>query len=97
MPKRGLGDKAVAKVHQLARAKGLPLTSAAARILDTDELTPQARRALGNLVVDIARWRDMAATLPHAELARQILDESGYTAMYQGREIGRGRRVGSKT
>ncbi|MEO5494144.1 MAG: UvrD-helicase domain-containing protein, partial [Sphingomonas sp.] len=83
VPKRGLGDKAVAKVHQLARAEGIPLTSASARILDTDELTPQARRALGNLVVDIGRWRDMAGSMPHPDLARQILDESGYTAMYQ--------------
>ncbi|GGB32347.1 DNA helicase [Sphingomonas metalli] len=82
-PKRGLGDKALAKVHQLARAEGLPLTLAGARILDTDELTPQARRSLGRLVGDIARWRDMAQSLPHAELARQILDESGYTAMWQ--------------
>ena len=83
VPKRGLGDKALAKLHMLARAEGLPLTHAAARILDTDELTPQARRALGNLVGDIARWRDMAAQLPHAELARQLLDESGYTALWQ--------------
>ena len=83
VPKRGLGDKAVAKVHQLARAQGLPLFSAAARILDTDELTPQARRALGNLIGDIGRWRDMARDLPHPELARQLLDESGYTAMWQ--------------
>nr|WP_239024514.1 UvrD-helicase domain-containing protein [Sphingomonas corticis] len=83
VPKRGLGDKAIAKLHMLARAEGLPLTHAAARILDTDELTPQARRALGNLVGDIARWRDMATQLPHAELARQLLDESGYTAMWQ--------------
>jgi DNA helicase-2/ATP-dependent DNA helicase PcrA len=83
VPKRGLGDKAIAKIHQLARASREPLTTAAARILDTDELTPQARRALGNLVGDIARWRDMARDLPHAELARQLLDESGYTAMYQ--------------
>lgn len=82
-PKRGLGDKAVQKVHQLARAEGLPLTSAAARILDTDELTPQARRSLGNLVGDIARWRQMGQDLPHPELARQLLDESGYTAMLQ--------------
>ena len=67
VPKRGLGDKAVAKVHQLARAEGLPLTLAAARILDTDELTPQARRALGNLVGDIARWRDMAGRSPHPQ------------------------------
>ncbi len=83
VPKRGLGDKAVQKVHQLARAEGLPLTSAAARILDTDELTPQARRSLGNLVGDIARWRQMGQELPHPELARQLLDESGYTAMLQ--------------
>lgn len=83
VPKRGLGDKAVAKVHQLARHERLALTTAAARILDTDELTPQARRALGNLVGDIARWRQMASELPHPELARQILDESGYTAMWQ--------------
>ncbi|MEZ0242676.1 MAG: ATP-dependent helicase, partial [Sphingomonas sp.] len=82
-PKRGLGDKALAKVHQLARAEGLPLTVAAARILDTDELTPQARRSLGNLVGDIARWRAQGDTLPHPELARIILDESGYTAMWQ--------------
>ena len=83
VPKRGLGDKALAKLHQLARRSGEPLTTAAARILDTDELTPQARRALGNLVGDIARWRDMARDLPHPELARQLLDESGYTAMWQ--------------
>jgi DNA helicase-2/ATP-dependent DNA helicase PcrA len=83
VPKRGLGDKAVAKVHQLARAQGIPLTTAAARILDTDEITPQARRALGNLVGDMARWRSMANDLPHPDLARQVLDESGYTAMWQ--------------
>jgi len=83
VPKRGLGDKAIAKIHQLARAERAPLTVAAARILDTDELTPQARRALGNLIGDIARWRDRARELPHAELARQLLDESGYTAMWQ--------------
>ncbi len=83
VPKRGLGDKALAKVHQFARAHGLPLTVAAARILDTDELTPQARRALGNLIGDLARWRSQGDVLQHPDLARQILDESGYTAMWQ--------------
>jgi len=83
VPKRGLGDKAVAKLHMLARATGVPLSTAAARILDTDELTPQARRSLGNFVLDLARWRQMANDLPHPDLARQILDESGYTAALQ--------------
>ncbi|MBX9860228.1 MAG: UvrD-helicase domain-containing protein [Sphingomonas sp.] len=83
VPKRGLGDKAVAKLHMLARATGVPLTTAAARILDSDELTPQARRSLGNFVLDLARWRQMANDLPHPDLARQILDESGYTGALQ--------------
>jgi DNA helicase-2/ATP-dependent DNA helicase PcrA len=83
VPKRGLGDKAVAKIHQLARAQGLPLTLAAARILDTDEVTPAARRSLGNLIGDIARWRDKLKDMPHAEVARIMLDESGYTGMLQ--------------
>jgi len=82
-PKRGLGDKAVATVHRHARASQQPLLLAAATLLDSDELTPQARRSLGNFVADIARWRQMASDLPHPELARILLDESGYTAMLQ--------------
>ena len=83
VPKRGLGDKAVARVHQLARAQGVPLVTAAARILDTDELTGAARKSLGNLVIDMARWRAQASEIPHGDLARIILDESGYTAVLQ--------------
>ena len=48
-PKRGLGDKALATIHRHARAAEQPLLIAAASILGTDELTPQARRSLGNL------------------------------------------------
>jgi DNA helicase-2/ATP-dependent DNA helicase PcrA len=82
-PKRGLGDKAVATIHRLARAQQQPLLLAAAQMLDSDELTPQARRSLGRFVGDLARWRQMASELTHPELARIMLDESGYTAMLQ--------------
>ncbi|MGQ0660575.1 ATP-dependent helicase [Sphingosinicella sp.] len=105
VPKRGLGDKAVAKLHLLARAEQIPLSLAAARILDTDELTGAARKSLGNLVADFARWRSLlsslsqsdgegdraergggasgAKPLSHPDLARLVLDESGYTAALQ--------------
>jgi DNA helicase-2/ATP-dependent DNA helicase PcrA len=83
LPKRGLGDTAMAKLHRLARAQATSLSAAAVAILDSDELTPQARRSLGRFVADIARWRDSARTLPHGELARLVLEESGYTAMWQ--------------
>nr|WP_246586788.1 UvrD-helicase domain-containing protein [Stakelama flava] len=82
-PKRGLGDKAVAQIHAVARAEGVPLLTAAARLVGTDELQARARNALAAFIGDIARWRDMANDLPHPELARQMLDESGYTAMLQ--------------
>ena len=82
-PKRGLGDKALATIHRHARAIQQPLFLAAASLLDSDELTPQARRSLANFVADVARWRKLSGELSHPELARLLLDESGYTAMLQ--------------
>jgi DNA helicase II / ATP-dependent DNA helicase PcrA len=82
-PKRGLGDKAIANLFRLARDAGVPLLGAAAMIVDSDEGTPQARRALGGFAASIARWRDQASTLRHSNLAQLILEESGYTAMLQ--------------
>jgi DNA helicase-2/ATP-dependent DNA helicase PcrA len=83
VPKRGIGDKAVEKIHILARADQTPLSFAAARLVGTDELSGKARKSLADLVVDIARWRDEASRMTPADLTRLILDESGYTAVLQ--------------
>jgi DNA helicase-2/ATP-dependent DNA helicase PcrA len=82
-PKRGLGDKALEKLHRHARARGVPLSLAAIEIVDTDELPTRARNTLLAFMRDVARWRDLAKTESPAELARTFLDESGYTAMLQ--------------
>ncbi|MDB5725772.1 MAG: helicase, partial [Novosphingobium sp.] len=82
-PKRGLGDKTLEKLHRHARARGLPLAAAALDIADTDELPARARNTLLSLMRDFARWRELSGTLAPAELARTILDESGYTAALQ--------------
>ena len=83
VPKRGLGDKAMQSLHAHARATNKPLSSAANALIETDELTPTARRSLSNFMTDLKRWREQVDTLPHAELARIVLEESGYIAMYQ--------------
>ncbi len=83
VPKRGLGDKALARIHQFARAEQAPLFHAASRITETDELTPQARRQLVNFVAQMRGWQAKANELSHPELTQLILDESGYTAMLQ--------------
>jgi DNA helicase-2/ATP-dependent DNA helicase PcrA len=82
-PKRGLGDKTLEKLHRHARALGVPLAPAAIDIADTDELPARARNTIVSLMRDFARWRELSATLAPAELARTVLDESGYTAALQ--------------
>ncbi|MBB3953186.1 ATP-dependent helicase [Novosphingobium sediminicola] len=82
-PKRGLGDKTLEKLHRFARAHGMPLAAAALAMADTDELPAKARNTLLALMRDMARWRDLAKTATPAELARVMLDESGYTSMLQ--------------
>ncbi|WP_447930905.1 ATP-dependent helicase [Sphingopyxis fribergensis] len=82
-PKRGLGDKALARIHQFARHERAPLLHAASRIAETDELTPQARRQLASFIAQMRSWQAKANELSHPELTQLILDESGYTAMLQ--------------
>jgi len=83
VPKRGLGDATLKQVNDLARASNISLPEAARRIVETDELKPAPRRNLGQVVRDLETWRKLAETTPHAELAQIVLDESGYTAMWQ--------------
>jgi len=80
-PKRGIGDASVQALHQYARARGVPLLAAAREIVETDELPPKAKRALGELAANFARWSETSRVLPHTELAEMILDECGYTDM----------------
>jgi DNA helicase-2/ATP-dependent DNA helicase PcrA len=82
-PKRGLGPASLRSVHQLSHAQRLPLLAAALRLIESDELKPQARNALARLLSDLARWRELLTTMPHPELAQLVLDESGYTAMWK--------------
>src|SRR5208282_1958662 len=82
-PRRGIGASTLQAIHRLARAEGGSLTAAARRLVETDELKPRARSALAGLMADFERWRAMAQALGHVELAETVLDESGYTAMWQ--------------
>ncbi len=82
-PKRGLGDTTIQKVHILARAQGVSMMEASLRMGETDELRPQARAALAGFARDMERWRSLRETVPPAEIAAQVLEESGYIEMWQ--------------
>ncbi|MBX3493895.1 MAG: UvrD-helicase domain-containing protein [Parvibaculum sp.] len=82
-PRRGLGDVALQTIHRLARAEGISLLRAAKTLVTTEELKPAARRALAGFVDMVERWRALVPGMPHTELAEIVLDESGYTEMWQ--------------
>ena len=83
VPRRGLGDATVQLLHDHARKRRIPLTAAAQAVIETDELKPKPRGALRDLLAAFDRWRVQKDALPHTELAEIILDESGYTEMWQ--------------
>lgn len=82
-PTRGVGQASLQAVHALARAQGIPLYIAAIKLVQSDELRPAARRSLGTILNDFERWRGLAEAVSHVEFAKTVLDESGYTAMWQ--------------
>ena len=83
LPRRGIGDAAIKTLHGVARPAELPLTQVARQMLETDELATRTRNALAGFLAMLDNWRRAAAELPPRDLAERILDESGYTAMWQ--------------
>ena len=85
VPRRGLGDKAVQTIQREARDRGLSLLEGAAAAVQAGALTGKAAAGLREFVQGMGRWHADAldSTVNHVELAERILDESGYTAMWQ--------------
>jgi DNA helicase-2/ATP-dependent DNA helicase PcrA len=84
-PKRGLGDKAQQTIQRIARDNGVSLVDGAALAVEQGAIKGKGAAALRDLILGLARWGRMTgdADLTHMELAEIILDESGYTEMWQ--------------
>ena len=84
-PKRGLGDKAQQKIQTTARAHGVSLVEGARILLAEKGLSGKGAAELAKLLDGLERWGRMAGDpgLGHVELAEIVLDESGYTEMWQ--------------
>ncbi len=84
-PKRGLGDKAQQKIQVTARQNGVSLVEGARLLLAAKGLTGRGAAELGKLIEGLGRWHAAlrAEGANHVECAQQMLDESGYTEMWQ--------------
>ncbi|MGB7268899.1 MAG: UvrD-helicase domain-containing protein, partial [Albidovulum sp.] len=84
-PKRGLGDKGQQVIQRSARAAGTSLSVGARKAHASGMVSGRAAGQLLQLVEGIERWHQVTLQPGHnhVELAEAILDESGYTAMWQ--------------
>ena len=83
VPKRGLGDATLQVLHGHARSARIPLVEAARFVVETDDLKSRPRGTLRDLLAGLSRWAKLIGTQPHPEAAQTILEESGYTDMWQ--------------
>jgi DNA helicase-2/ATP-dependent DNA helicase PcrA len=84
-PKRGLGNVAQQKIQMSAREHGVNLVEGARILLAHDGIGGKGAAQLRLLIDGIDRWGRMVGDtgMSHIELAEIILDESGYTGMWQ--------------
>ena len=84
-PKRGLGDKAQQKIQLTARQHSTSLVNGAKILLSENGIGGKGGIELNLLLNNIQRWGNLLndKNFGHIELAELILDESGYTAMWQ--------------
>ena len=84
-PKRGLGDKAIQTIQTIARQNGVGLLEGARIAVEDKQLGGKGLANLRDFVNGVGRWHVDATddAISHVELAERILDESGYTAMWQ--------------
>ena len=86
-PKRGLGDKAVQTIQRVSRENAVSLLQGAALVLRDGMLGGRGASNLRAFIEDMARWHDaVRANEDHIALAERMLDESGYTAMWQAQK-----------
>jgi ATP-dependent DNA helicase UvrD/PcrA len=82
-PRRGIGTATLQKLHAAARAREISLVEATRALIEGGQLPRSAHNALDGFIKALDRWRFEADRIPHTDLVQIVLDESGYTGMWQ--------------
>jgi DNA helicase-2/ATP-dependent DNA helicase PcrA len=83
LPRRGVGETALRAMHEVSRARNLPLSAAAGILANEGGLKGKAREAMLALLTGFDRWRAALARDGHVVTLTAMLDESGYTDMWR--------------
>ena len=83
VPKRGLGTSTTSLIHSYAKKNNISFFSASQELLLTDELRPNVKRTLQNLINQFIEWNNHNKEISHTDLALKVLEESGYIDHWQ--------------
>ena len=83
VPKRGLGTSTTSLIHSYAKNNNISFFSASQELLLTDELRPNVKRTLQNLINQFIDWNNHNKEISHTDLALKVLEESGYIGHWQ--------------
>ena len=88
VPKRGIGEKSLQQLHNIAREKNFSLLDATRHALRSNLLSRKIQENLGRFLDMLEIWRDVgfSSDKNHVDLVEQVLDESGYTDMLQNEQ-----------
>ena len=83
VPRRGVGETALRGMHELARAQSIPLSAAAARLVETGGFRGKVKETMAQLLRQFMGWREQLDKEGHVVTVAAMLDESGYTDMWK--------------
>ncbi len=88
VPKRGIGEKSLQQLHNIAREKNFRLIDAVRHAVKTGLVGKKIQENLGRFIDMLDIWRDVGSSdkKNHIDLVEQVLDESGYTDMLQNEQ-----------
>ena len=88
VPKRGIGEKSLQQLHNIARENNCSLLDATRHALRSNLLSKKIQENLGRFLDMLEIWRDVgfSSEKNHVDLVEQVLDESGYTDMLQNEQ-----------
>ncbi|MBL0849086.1 MAG: DNA helicase II [Candidatus Liberibacter ctenarytainae] len=87
LPKRGIGKKTIEILQNHAKRHHISLFKATEEIIQTDELHPLKRKELHDFIHNIRRWNALINHMKSNHVAKIILEESGYIALWKNDKL----------
>ena len=87
VPKRGIGEKSLQQLHNIARENNLSLIDAVRYAVKTDLLSKKIKENLGRFIDMLDIWRDVGSSIRKSyRSCRAGSGQSGYTDMLQNEQ-----------